>query len=108
MHCAFGVNSLHTSNNNAHAITSISGPASRSQFFYASKGAFNESRCLLIEFTEQGLRMFVSLCAAMKLPSRGIDGRSLQLRYLVLRRSFWDPDGHTSTICSDGSDLNSA
>ena len=38
MHCAFGVNSLHTSNNNAHVITSISGLASRSQFFMLVRG----------------------------------------------------------------------
>ena len=38
MHCAFGVNLLHTSNNDAHVITSISGLASRSQFFMLVRG----------------------------------------------------------------------
>jgi hypothetical protein len=72
MHCTFGVNLLHTSNNDAHVITSILGLASRSQFFMLVRGPCNESRCLLIEFTAQGFGSSYRCVLRWKLPSRGM------------------------------------
>jgi hypothetical protein len=73
MHCAFGVNLLHTSNIRRSCDHVYSGPAGRSQFLFIVKGVSNESRCLLIEFTDRAseyAEMTLLSCRMGCLPGR--------------------------------------
>lgn len=62
MHCAFGVNLLHTSNIRRSCDHVYSGPVGRSQFLFIIKGVSNESTYLLIEFTDRASDSHVVVC----------------------------------------------